>query len=93
MSKAKGAYYEHRAIKLLETLGYRCFRSGASLGEFDIIALGPREVKAIQVKGGIDPRLSPLEREAIELLQVSSQVSKELWKFYKHKREPIIEVL
>jgi hypothetical protein len=93
MSKAKGRRYEHRTIKLLEAVGYKCTLAAGSLGEFDVIALGPHNVRAIQVKGGDKPYLPPLEREAIKMVQVCDQVSKEFWKFYKHKREPIIEIL
>jgi Holliday junction resolvase len=93
VSKAKGTYYEHRAIKHLEKTGYCCSRAGGSLGVFDIIAFGPTDVRAIQVKGGTRPYLCPAERKALQQIPVSSQVSKELWKYFKHKRAPIIEVL
>jgi hypothetical protein len=93
VSKTKGTYYEHRAIESLEKAGYRCTRAGGSLGEFDIIAFGPTNIRAIQVKGGIRPYLRPAERQILNQFPVSSQVSKELWKFYKHKREPVIEYL
>jgi Holliday junction resolvase len=93
MSKRIGSRYERRAIRILEAIGYHCTKAGASLGAFDVIAIGPRDVRAIQVKGGLKPYLPPLEREAIELIKVCSQVSKELWKFYKFKRHPVIEII
>ena len=37
-AKRKGNRNEHRSIALLEAAGYRCSRSAASLGEWDIIA-------------------------------------------------------
>ena len=49
-AKAKGTKNEHRSIRLLEALGYRCTRAAASLGEFDIIAIGSTDVILLQVK-------------------------------------------
>jgi Holliday junction resolvase len=48
--KAKGTRNEHRSIRLLEAAGYRCTRSGASLGVFDIIGVGSIDVVLVQVK-------------------------------------------
>jgi Holliday junction resolvase len=93
MSKRKGAYYEHRAIRILEAAGYVCTRAGGSLGVFDVIAIGPRDVRAVQVKGGARNYLSGVEREAIALLAVPANVSKEAWRFVKHARAPLIERL
>ena len=49
-AKAKGTRNEHRSMAVLEAAGYRCTRSAASLGEWDIIAIGSRDVALIQVK-------------------------------------------
>ena len=49
-AKAKGTRNEHRSMKLLEAAGYRCTRSAASLGEWDIIGVGSRDVVLVQVK-------------------------------------------
>ena len=43
-AKAKGTRNEHRSMRLLEAAGYRCTRSAASLGEWDIIGIGSRTV-------------------------------------------------
>jgi hypothetical protein len=40
-AKRKGTRNEHRSIALLESAGYRCSRSAASLGEWDIVGIGP----------------------------------------------------
>ena len=37
-------------LTVLEAAGYRCTRSAASLGEWDIVAIGSRDVALIQVK-------------------------------------------
>ena len=47
---AKGARNEHRSIAILESAGYRCTRSAASLGAWDIVAINSRDVLLVQVK-------------------------------------------
>lgn len=91
-AKRKGTRAEHRCIDVLEAAGYLCTRAGGSLGTFDVIAIGPRDVKAIQVKAGMS-RLSPLEREQIKLLQVPANCTKELWIFRDYARQALIEIL
>ena len=49
-AKRKGTRNEHRSMKVLEASGYQCTRSAASLGEWDIIAIGSRDVVLCQVK-------------------------------------------
>ena len=48
--KAKGTRNERRSMAVLERAGYRCTRSAASLGEWDLIGIGSRDVVLIQVK-------------------------------------------
>lgn len=48
----KGRRTEHRARAILEAAGYVCTRAGGSLGLFDMIAVGPQDVRLIQVKAG-----------------------------------------
>jgi Holliday junction resolvase len=92
MSKRKGSRAELRAIRILEAAGYCCTKAGGSLGLFDVIALGSKDVKAIQVKAGT-ARLSGVEREAIRLQTVPPNCSKENWRFPDYCRQPLIEVL
>lgn len=49
-AKAKGTRNEHRSIWLLEAAGYACTRAAASLGAFDIIGIGSKDVVLVQVK-------------------------------------------
>ena len=94
MSKATGRRYERKAQRILEAAGYSVTVAAASLGCFDLVAVGPRDVRLVQVKGGLRPWLSPAERVAIQLLPVPSCCcSKELWKFQKYGREPQIEII
>jgi Holliday junction resolvase len=90
--KAKGSRAERRCMALLEANGFVCTRAGASLGLFDVIAIGARGVRCIQVKAGTR-RLSALEREAIEQLRVPPSCTKEYWRFPDRCRDPLIEVL
>lgn len=93
MSKAKGSRAERKCIRILEAAGYACTKAGGSLGLFDVIAIGPQGIRAIQVKAGARPYCAPVEREAIALLQVPSNVSKEIWLLKDYSRQPVIEVL
>lgn len=91
-TKAKGARAERRCIRILEAAGYRCTHAAASLGLFDVIALGPDAVRLIQVKAGGE-YLSAVEREQIQLLLVPKAVSKECWRFPQRAKTPLIERL
>lgn len=90
MSKQKGARAERKCIRILEAAGYCCTKAGGSLGVFDVVAIGPLDIKAVQVKAGT-ARLSGLEREAIRLVAVPMNCSKECWRFPDYAREPLIE--
>lgn len=92
MSKAKGTRAERKCIRILEAAGYYCTKAGGSLGVFDVVALGPKDVRAIQVKSG-GARLSGVERETITGLALAPNVSREYWRFPDYAREPLIEVL
>jgi len=91
-TKRKGTRAELRAMKLLEAAGYLCTHAGASLGVFDVVAVGPYDVRAIQVKSGTK-YASALEREQLQLVRVPANVSKEIWRFPNYCRVPLIERL
>ena len=91
-SKAKGTRAERRAVRLLEAAGYVCTKAGGSLGLFDVIAIGPRDVRLVQVKAGGE-YLSGIEREAIAALAVPASCSRECWRFPDRCRIPLIERL
>ena len=57
--KAKGTRNEHRSVAILEAAGYRCTRSAASLGAWDVVGISHRDVVLVQVKtrdwpGGVE---------------------------------------
>ena len=79
-------------MRILERDGYTCTRASASLGLFDVIAIGPADVRLIQVKSG-SKYLSAVEREQIQDLTVPANVSRECWRFPDRARAPLIERL
>lgn len=91
-TKRKGTRAEHRAMKLLEACGYVCTRASASLGLFDVVAVGATDVRLVQVKAGTK-YASAIEREAITALRVPANVTREIWRFPDRCRAPRIEVL
>lgn len=62
-AKAKGSRNERRSIAWLAKQGYRCTKSGGSLGEWDIIGIGAGDVVVVQVKTNAWP--GPEERKAL----------------------------
>ena len=49
-AKRKGTRNEHRSRLLLEASDYQCSRSAASLGAWDIIGIGSKDIVLVQVK-------------------------------------------
>lgn len=49
-TKAKGNRIEHEAMRLLESVGFKCCRSAASLGEWDIVGIGAEWFVVVQCK-------------------------------------------
>lgn len=92
MSKAKGSRAERKARRQLEADGYAVTRAGGSLGVFDLIAIGPTHVRAIQVKSGTS-RLTRAERAEIVAIEVPSNVVKEYRRYRDYARAPVIERL
>ena len=92
-TSAKGSRAEHRAMKILEAAGYACTRAAASLGVFDVVAVGPRDIRLVQIKAGARCQISGIDREAIRLFVAPSNASREIWKFFDRVKHPIIERL
>ncbi len=86
---ARGRAKEYRVMRALEKLGYRCLRSAGSHGAWDVVAIGPRDTRLIQVKLNCKP--TPDEEREIRSFIVSSGVSKELWIFRTGVRAPEIQ--
>jgi uncharacterized protein with GYD domain len=91
-NKAKGTRAEHRCMKQLEALGYSTCRAAASLGEWDVIAVGEDDVRLVQVKCNRRPGSAEMKR--LREFKCGERVSKEVWVYKDGKpREPIIEIL
>ena len=90
-AKAKGTRAEHKTMRMLESFGYRCTRAAASLGEWDIIAIGPRDVRLIQCKCSRWP--GSVEMEKLEMFPCPAVVSKEVWRWNDYARAPLIKHL
>ena len=90
-TKAKGTRLEHRTMKVLEAAGYKCCRSAASLGEWDVIAIGPAGVRLVQVKANRRP--GSVEMETLNSFVAPSNCSREVWVWKDRARHPIIEIL
>jgi Holliday junction resolvase len=90
--KRKGSRAERRAIRILEAAGYVCTKAGGSLGMFDVIGIGPRDIRCLQVKAGAQ-YCSAIEREQMTELTVPANVSKEIWRFPDRCKEPSRETL
>lgn len=88
----RGRSAEYRVIKRLEDVGYVCVRAAGSKGLFDVVAIGSKDIKLITVRYGGEPRLSPLEREALKMARRPSCTSIEYWQMTP-RRPPIIEVI
>ena len=79
-------------MRILEAAGYVCIRASASLGLFDVVAVGPVDVRLVQVKAG-GVYLSGVERAQIAALVVPANVTRECWRFPNRCKAPAIEVL
>ena len=90
-AKAKGTRNEHRSMAVLEAAGYRCTRSAASLGEWDIIGLGTTDVVLCQVKSR--DWSGTTERRILEDFRVPPRVRKLLHRWRDRQRLPDVQEL
>lgn len=84
--KAKGTRAEYKSIRLLESCGYRCMRSAASLGVFDIIAISSVDIILCQVKTRDWP--NSIEMEAIKLYPAPPNARKIVHRWVDRKSLP-----
>ena len=89
--KAKGNRNEYKTIRLLESLGYQCMRSAASLGAFDVIGISKTDVVLVQVKSNKLP--SAIETENIKLFVCPFNCRKVIHVWQDRKRLPIVKEL
>lgn len=87
--KAKGNRNEYKTIRLLESLGYECFRMAGSLGRFDVIGISASDVLLVQVKSNRLP--GSVEIEAIKELLTPLNCRKLIHVWQDRKRLPIVK--
>lgn len=88
----KGRRREYRAQAILEAAGYTTTRAASSKGAADVIAWDGQRIRFISVKSG-SAYASAVEREALQLLPVPANASKEIWRFPDRCTAPLIEVV
>jgi Holliday junction resolvase len=88
-SKAKGNRNEHRSMRLLEAAGYKCCRSAASLGAWDIVGVSPTDIVLVQVKSNDWPR--SLEMETMQLFQAPPNCRKLIHRWRDRQRLPDVK--
>lgn len=90
-AKAKGTRNEHRSMRVLEASGYRCTRSAASLGEWDIVGIGSTDVVLVQVKTRDWP--GTVEMAVLEEFKVPPNVRKLVHRWMPRKALPDVREL
>jgi hypothetical protein len=85
-AKAKGSRNERRTIALLSAQGYACTKSGGSLGVFDVIGIGERDIVLCQVKSNCNPARA--EMEEIRLFKAPPNCRKQVHVWKDRQRLP-----
>lgn len=89
--KGKGTRNEHRSIQLLEAAGYTCTRAAASLGVWDIVAIGSTDVVLVQVKTRDWPGL--VEMEDLRAFPAPANARKLIHRWRNRQRLPDVREL
>jgi Holliday junction resolvase len=90
-TKAKGNRNEHRSIAVLEAAGYKCCRSAASLGSWDIVGVSSTDVVLVQVKTRDWP--GSVEMETMQLFQAPANCRKLIHWWRDRQRTPDVKEL
>ena len=88
-TKAKGSRNERRTIQVLEAAGYRCTKSGASLGAWDVIGIRSFDFVLVQCKTNAWP--SPAEIETLEDFPAPVNCFKLVHRWDDRKRKPRVK--
>ena len=91
MSKRKGTRNEHRTIALLETAGYVCTRAGGSLGAWDVIGIGSKDVVLVQCKTNAWP--GSVEMETLRNFVCPPMCKKLVHRWRDYQRKPDVKEL
>ena len=90
-AKRKGNRNEHRSMALLEASGYRCTRSAASLGEWDIVGVSADGFCLVQVKSSAWP--SAEEMETLRAFRCPANCRRLVHRWRDRKRLPDVREL
>ena len=90
-ANAKGARLERRSWDLLEAAGYQVTRAAGSLGAWDLIAIGSRDLVLCQVKSRDWP--GPRERAILAAWPCPPHTRKLLHRWRRGRRQPDVRAL
>jgi Holliday junction resolvase len=90
-AKRKGTRNEHRSIRILEALDYKVTRAAGSLGEWDLVAIGPVDIILVQVKTNAWP--GSVETEALTLFKAPPNARKLIHRWRDRQRMPDVKEL
>jgi hypothetical protein len=90
-AKRKGNRNEHRSMALLEASGYKCIRSAASLGDWDIVGVSADGFCLVQVKGRDWPSVE--EMESLRLFRCPPNCRRLVHRWRDRKRLPDVREL
>lgn len=89
--KAKGSRAEHKSAAILEAMGYRVTRSGASLGAWDLIGISKTDFCVVQVKVRDWP--GSVEMETLKLFEVPANCRRVIHRWRDRQRTPDVREL
>lgn len=89
--KAKGTKREHKSMAIFEAAGYACTRAAASLGAFDIIAIGSQDIVLCQVKSNAWP--GSAEMETLRAFPAPPNARKLVHRWRDRARQPDVREL
>lgn len=78
-------------MQLLEAAGYRCVRSGGSLGEWDVVGISSLDVVLVQVKSNRNP--GTLELAALRESCPWPHVRRLVHVWHNYARTPVVTEL
>ena len=90
-AKRKGTRNEHRSMAVLEAAGYRCTRSAASLGAWDVVGISSRDIVLVQVKSRDWP--GTVEMETLREFVAPPGVRKLVHRWRHRQRLPDVKEL
>jgi len=86
----KGKYYERKSRKLLEEEGYYVVTSAGSKGIWDLVAIGEKDIRVIQVK--CNSVVSKIEKKRMIEFFCPDNVKREIWIFHQKSNGYLLDV-